>query len=70
MTLSRERAVEIPGFADPASEAADPARFPLRTVKAAHGRPWFMDAMEARAGDGVAWFRLNHAIIEGAGPLS
>ena len=29
-----------------------------------------MDAMEARIGDGVAWFRLDHAIIEGAGPLS
>jgi hypothetical protein len=70
VTLSRERAVEIPGFADPASKAADPARFPLRTVKAAHGQPWFMDAMEARAGDGVAWFRLHHAIIDGAGPLS
>jgi acyl-coenzyme A thioesterase PaaI-like protein len=70
VTLSRERAVEIPGFADEASEAADPLQFPLRTAKAAHGRPWFMDAMEARAGDGVAWFRLNHAIIEDAGPLS
>src|SRR3982074_154910 len=29
-----------------------------------------MDAMEARAGDDVAWFRLNHRIIDGAGPLS
>ena len=29
-----------------------------------------MEAMEARAGDGVAWFRLHHAIIDGAGPLS
>jgi hypothetical protein len=49
--------------------AADPTPFPPRAIKAAHGRSWFMDAMEARAGD-VAWFRLNHAIIEGAGPLS
>jgi hypothetical protein len=70
VTLSRERAVEVADFAEPASEAIDPARFSLRTAKAAHGRPWFMDAMEARAGDDVAWFRLNHAIIEGAGPLS
>lgn len=70
VTLSRERAVEVAGFAEPASEAIDPARFSLRTAKAVHGRPWFMDAMEARAGDDVAWFRLNHAIIEGAGPLS
>src|SRR3954451_2514175 len=29
-----------------------------------------MDAMETRTGDGVAWFRLKHRIIEGAGPLS
>jgi hypothetical protein len=70
VTLSRERAVEIPGFADTATEAADPRQLPLRAAKAAHGRPWFMDAMEARVGEGVAWFRLDHVIIEGAGPLS
>jgi hypothetical protein len=29
-----------------------------------------MDAMEARLGDGVAWFRMHDQIIEGAGPLS
>jgi len=28
-----------------------------------------MDAMEARQGDGATWFRLGHAIIDGAGPL-
>jgi hypothetical protein len=70
VTLSRERAVEIAGFVDATSATVDPTQFPSRAVKAGHGRPWFMDAMEARAGDGVAWFRLNHAIIEGAGPLS
>jgi hypothetical protein len=72
VTLSRERAVEIPGFADPVGAAIDPTRFPVRTRRAAHGKPWFMDAMEAREGDGVAWFRLGHAIIDGAGclPLS
>jgi hypothetical protein len=70
VTCSRERAVEVPGFTDPAREAADPTRFPIRTRQAAHGRPWFMEAMEARQGDGVAWFRMNHTIIEGAGPLS
>jgi hypothetical protein len=26
--------------------------------------------MEARAGDDVAWFRLNQEVIDGAGPLS
>ena len=70
LTLSRERAVELPGFADAGGDAVDPTRFPLRTRRAAHGRPWFMDAMEARAGGDVAWFRLHHRIIDGAGPLS
>ena len=70
VTLSRERAVEIPGFAEAISAAVDPTQFPPRVIRAAHGRPWFMDAMEARASDDAAWFRLDHAIIEGAGPLS
>jgi hypothetical protein len=69
VTLSRERAVEIAGFAYPACDAIDPTRFPVRTRRAAHGKPWFMDAMEAREGDGVAWFRLDHAVIDGAGSL-
>jgi hypothetical protein len=29
-----------------------------------------MDAMEARSDNDIAWFRLNHRIIDGAGPLS
>jgi hypothetical protein len=70
VTLSRERAVEVPGFIDPESDAADPTRFPVRTRRAAHGRPWFMDAMEAREGDGVAWFRMKEAVIDGAGSPS
>ena len=70
VTLSRERAVEISGFADATSATVDPSQYPPRAINAVHGRPWFMDAMEARASDDVAWFRLNHAIIEGAGPLS
>ncbi len=70
VTLSRERAVEIAGFADPMSDAADPTQFPVRTRRAAQGGPWFMDAMEAREGDGAAWFRMNHAVIDGAGSLS
>jgi hypothetical protein len=28
-----------------------------------------MEAMQAREGEGVAWFRLGHAIIDGAGSL-
>jgi hypothetical protein len=79
VTLSRERAVEIPnlpesslpesGLAGSVSAALDPTRFPIRVRRAAHGKPWFMDAMETRQGDGIAWFRLGHAIIGGAGSL-
>jgi hypothetical protein len=70
VTLSRERAVEVPGLADGEGELADPMRFPLASRQAAHGRPWFMDAMEARAGDDIAWFRIHHQIVAGAGPLA
>jgi hypothetical protein len=70
VTLSRERAVEIPGFVDEKADAVDPMRFPARAPRAMHGRSWFMDAMEAREGEDATWFRLNHQIIDGAGPLS
>jgi acyl-coenzyme A thioesterase PaaI-like protein len=70
VTLSRDRAVKVPGFAEEEGDILDPTEFPVRTTQAAHGRPWFMDAMEARASDDVVWFRLSHEIIEGAGPLS
>jgi hypothetical protein len=59
VTLARERAVEVPGFTDIHADI-DPTRFPVRTRRPAHGRPWFMDGMEARAGDDVAWLRLNN----------
>jgi hypothetical protein len=68
VTLSRERAVDVPGFAEPSAEPADPTRLPVRSRQAAHGRPWFMDAMEAREGDGVAWFRMKEPVIDGALP--
>ncbi len=70
VTLSRERAVDVPGFVDAGRAQADPAQYPVRTLHIVKGRQWFMDAMEARLGDGVAWFRMYHQIIEGAGPLS
>src|SRR5512138_1075406 len=63
VTLSRERAVEVPGFVEAGRKAADPTQYPLRTLHLVAGRQWFMDAMEARFGDGVAWFRMNHEII-------
>ena len=70
VTLSRERAIDVPGLAEQTSDPVDPTQFPQRTLHLVHGRQWFMDAMEARAGDGVAWFRMKHGIIEDAGPLS
>lgn len=70
VTLSRERAVEVPGFVEAGRAPADPTQYPPRTLHLVTGRQWFMDAMEARLGDGVAWFRMNHEIIAGAGPLS
>jgi hypothetical protein len=70
MTLSRERAVEVPGFTEANRTQVDPTRYPVRTLHMVTGRQWFMDAMEARLGDGVAWFRMHDSIIAGAGPLS
>jgi hypothetical protein len=29
-----------------------------------------MDAMEVRVDDGVAWFRVQHQVIDGQGPLT
>ena len=46
VTLSRERAVGLPGSVDTLGDALDPTRFPVRTPQAGHGRQWFMDAME------------------------
>jgi len=70
VTLSRERAIEVPGFVEADPAPIDPTQYPSRTLQLVTGRKWFMDAMEARLGDGVAWFRMKHAVIAGAGPLS
>jgi hypothetical protein len=70
VTFARERTVAIPPLPGEAGQTFEPERYPARTVNAAHGRSWFMDAMEARWGDGVAWFRLKHEIVAGAGPLA
>jgi hypothetical protein len=70
VTLSRERTVEVPGFVEGKDTLADPTQYPARTLHLVKRRQWFMDAMEARLGDGVAWFRMNHEVIDGAGPLS
>jgi hypothetical protein len=70
VTLSRERAVEIPGWQEQAADPVDPLRYPVRTLHAVHGRSWFMDAMETRVGDDAAWFRMHDGVITDAGPLA
>ena len=70
VTLLRERAVDAPGSVREAATSIDPTVYPVRVRPAPHGRPWFMDAMEVRAGDGVTWFRLKTQVVDGAGPLS
>jgi hypothetical protein len=57
---------EAPPLPQQRSEAADPTCFPARKVASFHGRPWMMDAMEARAGDGIAWFRQTVPMIAAA----
>lgn len=68
VTLTHERAIEAPEIPRTASTPVDPLRYPLRTVASFHGRPWMMNAMDARMGDGVAWFHQNVPTIENAAP--
>ena len=70
-TLVQEQAVAIPNHILGAAPI-DPSGFALRkSLKAPHGKPWFMDSMQARVGDdGVAWFKVNTPIILGAGYFS
>jgi hypothetical protein len=72
VTLSRERAVEVPGLDGSVADPVDPTGLPLRNLHAVHGhgRSWFMDAMEARVGGEVAWFRMHHDVTTDAGPLA
>lgn len=68
VTLTNERRVEAPDIPETASAPVDPVRYPLRTIASFHGRPWMMNAMDSRMGDGVAWFHQNVPIIEGVAP--
>jgi hypothetical protein len=70
VTLSREREIAVAGLPDRSAKRVDPTLLPERTPTAPHRRPWFTDAMEARAGDGMAWFRLREPVVDGAGPLT
>jgi hypothetical protein len=70
ITLVNERRVETPGIPKAVPVPVDPTFYPLRKVASFHGRPWMMNAMDTRLGDGVAWFHQNVPIIEGAAPAS
>lgn len=67
ITLVNERRMEAPAIPETtSSKTFDPLIYPQRTPPSFHGLPWMMDAMEARSGDGVAWFRQTVPIIAGA----
>ena len=66
LTLINERRVEAPALADARTEAIDPTRYPLRKIASFHGKPWMMDAMDARSGDGIAWFRQHTPMLADA----
>lgn len=70
VTLMREREVMLPSYQCEDALRADPTVYPQASRQAPHGGPWFMDAMEARPGADVAWFRMKEPIVEGAGPLT
>lgn len=70
VTLGQANPVDIPGLVEPQDPPTDPESYPRIHRPAAHGGPWFMDAMEARQGDGVWWFKLLVEVIEGARPLA
>jgi acyl-coenzyme A thioesterase PaaI-like protein len=70
VTLARERPIAVAGLPDRDAKRSDPTLLPERTRRAPHGRPWFMDAMEARAGDGIGWIRMRESVVDGAGPLT
>jgi len=69
-TFMGARPADAPGFMPSATRFADPERLTPVTRRAPHGGPWFMDAMETRAGDGITWFRMKQAVIEGAGAMA
>lgn len=71
VTLMAEKAFDLPLAEIDRTKPVDPTQFQVRESKAAHGGPWFMDAMEARLGDaGTAWFKLTMPITGKDGQLT
>ena len=70
VTLSRERAVEVPGIRRAgAAIAADPTQFPVRTRRARAWPALVHGCHGGARGRRRRWFRMKQAIIDGAGPL-
>jgi hypothetical protein len=72
VTLINARGVETPEIADKRTDPIDPTGYPARKPPSFHGKPWMMDAMDARIGQGVAWFHQHTPILNtaAAGTLS
>jgi hypothetical protein len=70
-TVIREATLELPNTL-PVEPPIDASTFVLRKpLQAPHGKPWFMDTMQASVGgDGTAWFKVQVPIIAGAGYFS
>jgi hypothetical protein len=60
-----------PALPVPPPRREHPERFAPQSRAAPHGRPWMMDAMEARPGDdGIVWFRLKRPIVASHGAMT
>jgi Thioesterase-like superfamily len=70
-TVIQEEKLEVPNTL-PEEPLVDTSAFVLRKpVQAPHGKPWFMDTMQASVGgDGTTWFKVQVPIIAGAGYFS
>lgn len=70
-TVIQEEKLELPHMLS-AEPLVDTSTFVLRKpVQAPHGKPWFMDTMQAAVGsDGTTWFNVQAPIIVGAGYFS
>lgn len=66
VTFIRERRAEAPDIPERLTEPVNPLNYPERKTPSFHGKPWMMDAMEARISDDVAWFRQTVPVIAGA----
>lgn len=70
VTMAASKPVIIDGYSQPVEGEVDPLQNSVIAPPAPHGGPWFMDAMEARPGPRISWFKLKQQIMDEAGPLA